>query len=63
MIEGVLQGEEEFFFVSKKKIEDFYCRDFDDDELVENLAAVTLQEVETRLIQLDPTIQDTMWYV
>jgi hypothetical protein len=51
------------FFLSKKKIGDFYCRDFDDDDLVEGVAAVTLQEVETRLIQLDPTIQDTMWYV
>ncbi|CAF1402264.1 unnamed protein product [Adineta steineri] len=37
--------------------------DFDDNDLVENVGAVTLQEVETRLIQLDPTIQDTMWYV
>ena len=37
--------------------------DFDDDDLVDSLGAITLQEVETRLIQLDPSIQDTMWYV
>ncbi|CAF1938445.1 unnamed protein product [Rotaria magnacalcarata] len=37
--------------------------DFDDDDLVDGMGSVTLQEVETRLIQLDPTIQDTMWYV
>ncbi|CAF3625397.1 unnamed protein product [Adineta steineri] len=37
--------------------------DFDDDDLVDGLGAITLQEVETRLIQLDPSIQDTMWYV
>ncbi|CAF4549419.1 unnamed protein product, partial [Rotaria magnacalcarata] len=34
--------------------------DFDDDDLVDGMGSVTLQEVETRLIQLDPTIQDTM---
>ncbi|CAF2967700.1 unnamed protein product [Rotaria sp. Silwood2] len=37
--------------------------DFDDDDLVDGIGSITLQEVETRLIQLDPTIQDTMWYV
>ncbi|CAF1148681.1 unnamed protein product [Rotaria sordida] len=37
--------------------------DFDDDDLVDGMGSITLQEVETRLIQLDPTIQDTMWYV
>ncbi|CAF5212924.1 unnamed protein product, partial [Rotaria magnacalcarata] len=37
--------------------------DFDDDDLGENMGSITLQDVETRLIQLDPTIQDTMWYV
>ncbi|UJR08589.1 hypothetical protein I4U23_012848 [Adineta vaga] len=37
--------------------------DFDDDELVEGIGSITLQEVESRLIQLDPSIQDTMWYV
>ena len=40
-----------------------FFRDFDDDDLIENLGSVTLQEVESRLIQLDPSIQDTMWYV
>jgi len=39
------------------------CRDFDDDDLVDGLGSITLQDVETRLIQLDPSIQDTMWYV
>ncbi|CAF3974303.1 unnamed protein product, partial [Rotaria magnacalcarata] len=34
--------------------------DFDDDDLGENMGSITLQDVETRLIQLDPTIQDTM---
>jgi hypothetical protein len=43
--------------------QNYFHRDFDDDDLVDNVAAITLQEVETRLIQLDPTIQDTMWYV
>jgi hypothetical protein len=38
-------------------------RDFDDDDLVDGVGSITLQEVETRLIQLDPSIQDTMWYV
>jgi hypothetical protein len=38
-------------------------RDFDDDDLVDGLGSITLQDVETRLIQLDPSIQDTMWYV
>lgn len=38
-------------------------RDFDDDDLTENIGSISLQDVETRLIQLDPTIQDTMWYV
>ena len=38
-------------------------RDLDEDDLVEGVAAVTLQEVQSRLIQLDPSIQDTMWYV
>ncbi|CAF0858888.1 unnamed protein product [Rotaria sp. Silwood1] len=37
--------------------------DFDDDDLIETTSSITLQEVETRLIQLDPSIQDTMWYV
>ena len=37
--------------------------DFDDDDLVNSAASISLQEVETRLIQLDPSIQDTMWYV
>ncbi|CAF1375953.1 unnamed protein product [Rotaria sordida] len=35
----------------------------DDDDLIQNMGSITLQEVETRLIQLDPSIQDTMWYV
>ncbi|CAF4038008.1 unnamed protein product [Rotaria sp. Silwood2] len=34
--------------------------DLDDDDLIENVGSITLQEVETRLIQLDPSIQDTM---
>ena len=38
-------------------------RDFDDDDLVDGMGSTTLQEVESRLIQLDPSIQDTMWYV
>jgi hypothetical protein len=40
-----------------------FSRDFDDNELVESVGSITLQEVESRLIQLDPSIQDTMWYV
>lgn len=40
-----------------------FSRDFDDDDLTENTSSISLQEVETRLIQLDPSIQDTMWYV
>lgn len=66
MIEGVvLEGND------KKKttistinyIYYYIFRDFDDDDVIENFGAVTLQEVESRLIQLDPNIQDTMWYV
>lgn len=38
-------------------------RDLDEDDLVDGVAAVSLQEVQSRLIQLDPSIQDTMWYV
>ncbi|CAF1297196.1 unnamed protein product [Adineta ricciae] len=37
--------------------------DFDDDDLVDGMGSITLQDVESRLIQLDPSIQDTMWYV
>ncbi len=46
-----------------RKIRFFFFRDFDDDDLVASVGAVTLQDVESRLIQLDPSIQDTMWYV
>ena len=41
----------------------FSRRDYDDDDLVDGLGSITLQDIETRFIQLDPTIQDTMWYV
>ena len=40
-----------------------FSSDIDDDDLADGLGSITLQEVETRLIQLDPSIQDTMWYV
>ena len=35
----------------------------EDDDLTDNMTSITLQDVESRLIKLDPTIQDTMWYV
>jgi len=37
--------------------------DEDEEELRDQFGSIDLQEVQTRLIQLDPTIQDTMWYV
>jgi len=46
-----------------KRISFILYRDFDDDDLVDSIGSITLQDVETRLIQLDPSIQDTMWYV
>jgi hypothetical protein len=63
MIEEVLVEGKNYFYLMKKILKFFFSRDFDDDDLAENVAAVTLQEVESRLIQLDPSIQDTMWYV
>lgn len=52
-----------YFIIKELKFCFFFTRDFDDDDIAENVGAVTLQEVESRLIQLDPSIQDTMWYV
>jgi hypothetical protein len=57
-----LEGKD-YFNSLRKNVEILCFRDFDEDDLVEGVAAVTLQDVESRLIQLDPSIQDTMWYV
>ena len=40
----------------------YQARD-DDADLVENLGAMNLQEGQSRLIQLDPSIQDTTEYM
>ena len=37
--------------------------DEDEDELRDQFGSMNLQDVQTRWIQLAPTIQDTMWYV
>ncbi len=65
MIEEVVLEGKVSFLLSKGKYSWFgyLFRDFDDDDLVDGIGSITLQDVETRLIQLDPSIQDTMWYV
>jgi len=51
-------------FIINQRNDSVYSSDFDDDDdFINNLGAVSLQDVESRLIQLDPSIQDTMWYV
>jgi hypothetical protein len=40
-----------------------FFRYFDEDDLIERMSTVTLEDVESKLIQFDPSIQDTMWYV
>ena len=62
-IDEVLPEGEDGLHSFENIINSLSFRDLDEDDLVEGVTAVSLQEVESRLIQLDPSIQDTMWYV